>query len=116
MVENGGHKVVVIMAKRNEAVLSTLLASLDALSTYANFTKYGTCEIELNPIVRSLCEKVGPSGAFIWVPVEASAIYLSYQLVKFIARQIGSPYTGERILDLIFLSPSINNFLNLAGV
>jgi len=59
---------------------------------------------------------VGPSGAFIWVPVEASAIYLSYKLVKFIARQIGSPYTGERILDLIFLSPSINNFLRLAGV
>jgi hypothetical protein len=116
MVENGGHKVVVIMAKSSEAVLSTLLASLDALSTYANFAKYETCEIELNPIVRSLCEKVGPSGAFVWVPVEATAIYLSDQLVKFIARQIGSPYTGERILDLIFLIPSINNFLRLVGV
>jgi hypothetical protein len=99
--------------RADEAFSILMVALADVASTYVDMMVSGTCSGELNPVLRKMCEAIGPGATWLWLPIESSVIALGYEALSRLRRRLGSKIPFEKIFLLILLGVPVNNLARL---
>jgi len=96
------------------AVAAWVIAFLDMLTTYVNMNLYETCELEHNPVLKEMCRGMGYNAVWVWLPIEAAVITLSYGGLKRLREALGARAPVEDLFLALTITPIVNNIVMIA--
>jgi hypothetical protein len=99
---------------KKELAASSAIAFLDMLTTYISMKLYGTCELEMNPVLRSMCERIGYNAVWVWLPAEVAIITLTYKGLKEVREALGVKANVEDLFLALAAFPVVNNIVMIA--
>jgi hypothetical protein len=99
--------------RADEAFSILMVVLADMASTYVDMEVSGTCSGELNPVLRRMCEAIGPRATWLWFPIEFSAIMLGYEALSRLGRRLGLRIPMEKVFSLLLLGVPVNNLARL---
>jgi len=84
-------------------------------TTYINIVLYSTCVIEHNIAIRSICV-ANPVLVFIWIPVEATAIFCVAYMIQLLRVRLAVKLRVEYIFLVLIFLPVVINTVQLLRV